>query len=120
MEKTGAAMLRRALLTVGIATLAGCTEGVHLGPPVHETKVLELDKSELTRVELKMGAGELRVNGGTPKLMEGDFTYNVAGWKPQMSEMMVDFPAPEAPTSAVTEPASAWKLMSCRTGVPGT
>jgi hypothetical protein len=77
-------MLRRTLLTVGIATLAGCTESVHLGPPVHETKVLELDKSELTRVDLKMGAGELRVTGGTPKLMEGDFTYNVAGWKPQV------------------------------------
>jgi hypothetical protein len=84
MRKTGAAMLRRTLLAAGIAMLAGCTEGVRLGPPEHETKVLDLDKSELTRVELKMGAGELRVNGGTPKLMEGDFTYNVPGWKPQV------------------------------------
>ncbi|MCU1334823.1 MAG: hypothetical protein JWO19_404 [Bryobacterales bacterium] len=77
-------MGRRTLLTLGIAVLAGCGEGVHLGPPQHETKILELDKSELTRVEIKMGAGELRVTGGAPKLMEADFEYNVPGWKPQV------------------------------------
>jgi hypothetical protein len=84
MGETGAAMVRRTLLTVGIAALAGCGDAVRLGPPVHETKVLELDKSELTRVELKMGAGELHISGGSPKLMEADFTYNVPGWKPQV------------------------------------
>ena len=72
------------LLTVGIAVLAGCTDGGRIGQTEHETKVLELDKSELTRVELKMGAGELRVAGGSPKLMEADFDYNVPGWKPQV------------------------------------
>jgi len=50
----------------------------------HETKVLELDKSELTRVELKMGAGELRVAGGAVKLMEGNFDDNDSGSKPQV------------------------------------
>ena len=29
-----------------------------------------------------MGAGTLRVEGGTQKLMRADFTYNVASWKP--------------------------------------
>ena len=29
-----------------------------------------------------MGSGELRVASGTSKLMEGKFSYNVAGWKP--------------------------------------
>ena len=77
-------MLRRTLLTVGIVVLAGCSDGVRLGPPEHETKVLELDKSELTRVELKMSAGELRVDGGSPKLMEADFSYNTPGAKPQV------------------------------------
>jgi len=84
MGKTGAAMMRRTLLTVGIVVLAGCTDGVRPGPPEHETKVLELDKSELTRVDLKMGAGELRISGGSPKLMEADFDYNIPGWKPQV------------------------------------
>ena len=31
-----------------------------------------------------MDAGELRVAGGSPKLMEADFDYNVPGWKPQV------------------------------------
>jgi hypothetical protein len=84
MVKTGAAMLRRTLLTAGIAVLAGCTDGVRTGPPEHETKVLELDKSELTRAELKIGAGELRISGGSPKLMEADFSYNDPGSKPQV------------------------------------
>jgi len=76
-------LLRHTLLTMGIVVLAGCGR-VRTGPTEHETKVLDLDKSELTRVELKMGAGELRVQGGSSKLMEADFTYNVPGWKPQV------------------------------------
>ena len=71
-------------LTVGIAVLAGCGDNVRLGPMEHETKVLELDKSELTRAEIKIGAGELRVSGGATKLMEGDFDYNDPGSKPQV------------------------------------
>ncbi len=35
----------------------------------------------------------------------------VAVWKPQMSEMMVDLPEPEEPTSAVTVPGLDSKLM---------
>ena len=31
-----------------------------------------------------MGGGELRVSGGSPKLMEADFDYNDPGWKPQV------------------------------------
>ena len=81
-------MRRRSLLTFGMtagfAVLAGCSINVTPGPEEHATKVLELDKAELTRVEIKMGAGELRVNGGSPKLMEADFTYNTPGWKPQV------------------------------------
>ena len=83
-EKQVLLMVRRTLLAIGIVSLAACTDGVRLGEPVHETKILELDKSEMTRVELKMGAGELRVAGGSPKLMEADFNYNVPGWKPQV------------------------------------
>jgi hypothetical protein len=33
---------------------------------------------------LKMGAGELNVTGGADRLMEGDFSYNVADWKPEV------------------------------------
>ena len=85
--------------------LAGCADGVRIGQPEHETKVIELDKSELTRVDLKMGAGELRVKGGSPKLMEGDFDFNTPGWKPQVeyhstgvrSDIQISHPPGTAP-----------------------
>jgi len=71
-------------ITTAIATLVGCSDRIRIGEPVHQTKVLELDKSELTRVELKLGAGELRVTGNSPKLLEADFDYNSPGWKPEV------------------------------------
>jgi hypothetical protein len=71
-------------ITTAIATLAGCSERIRVGEPVHATKVLELDKSEMTRVELKLGAGELRVSGNSAKLLEADFDYNSPGWKPEV------------------------------------
>ena len=84
MGRTGAAMLKSMLLILGIVVLAGCGNNVRLGPMEHETKALDLDKSEMTRVELKMGAGELRVEGGAVKLMEANFDYNDPGSKPQV------------------------------------
>ena len=44
-------VLKPMLLTVGIVVLAGCGNNVRLGPMEHETKTLELDKSEMTRAE---------------------------------------------------------------------
>jgi len=84
MQEIGAAMLGRILLTVGIAVLVGCSGKARIERLDHETKVLELDKSELTRMELKMGGGEMRVTGGSPKLMEADFDYSEPGWTPQV------------------------------------
>jgi hypothetical protein len=77
-------VLRPILLAVGIAALTGCGNDVRLGPMEHETKVLDLDKSELTRADIKIGAGELRLGGGSAKLMESDFDYNDPGSKPQV------------------------------------
>lgn len=77
-------MLKRISLTLGIIVLAGCANNVRLGPMEHESKALDLDKSEMTRAEIKIGAGELRLSGGASKLMEGDFDYNDPGSKPQV------------------------------------
>jgi hypothetical protein len=55
------------------------------GPIQHEHQVVELDKSELTRVHLTMGAGQLDVRGGATKLLEADFDYNVPAWKPSVA-----------------------------------
>jgi hypothetical protein len=77
-------MLKTILLVTGALILGGCDGRDWAGPLQHETKTIELDKSELVRVDLRMGAGELRVDGGSAKLLEADFTYNSPGWKPQV------------------------------------
>jgi hypothetical protein len=63
-------LLSYTLLTMGIVVLAGC-DRARIGQTEHETKVVELDKSELTRVEIKIGAGELRVGGRLPQAHGG-------------------------------------------------
>ena len=52
------------------------------GETRNETLSFDLDNSKSARVDIRMGAGELRVNSGTPKLMTGTFAYNVPEWKP--------------------------------------
>jgi hypothetical protein len=54
------------------------------GPPRTETRSVELDKSELVHVELKMGAGELNLRGGSQKLMEGEFRFNRPNLRPEV------------------------------------
>jgi hypothetical protein len=72
------------LAVVGTAALlSGCGFGsVATGETRNDTLSFDLDGSKSARVELSMGAGELRVSSGTSKLMEGKFSYNVADWKP--------------------------------------
>lgn len=49
-----------------------------------ESRSVDLPKAEMVHAELRMGAGELRLDGGAAKLMEGQFRYNVADWKPEI------------------------------------
>ena len=59
-------------LVAGFLCLTGCGHDFGpAGPERTETRSIDLDKSEEVRVDLKMGAGELRVRGGADKLMEG-------------------------------------------------
>ncbi len=72
-----------ALLCVGVLCLTGCTFE-HAGPTQHDSQSIDRDSSELVRVNLNMGAGTLRVSGGTGKLASADFDYNIPSWKPEM------------------------------------
>ncbi|HLK70105.1 MAG TPA: toast rack family protein [Bryobacteraceae bacterium] len=75
-------MIARCAIPVALAfSMCGCMIET-VGPTQHDSRTVELDKSELVRVELKMGAGNLRVDSGTQKLMRADFTYNVPSSKP--------------------------------------
>jgi hypothetical protein len=63
--------------------LAGCAGRIVApGPLQHDTQSIELDKAEMARVEIRMGAGELNVAGDSPRLLDADFTYDNSALKP--------------------------------------
>ena len=65
--------------------LSGCGfHPVERGKLVTETESIDLDQAELTRVELRIGAGKLDVHGGSPNLMDATFRYDVPLWKPEV------------------------------------
>src|SRR5262245_50507680 len=79
--------MKRAILAVAAAAISGCD--VHMartGPIEHETHSVDVDKSEMARIDVKMGVGELTIDGGSPKLLDVDFAYNVPSWKPIFRE----------------------------------
>jgi len=63
------------------ALLSGCGFDA-TGETRNETVSFDLDDSKAVRVGIRMGGGELKVTGGTAKLVEGEFAYNVPEWKP--------------------------------------
>jgi hypothetical protein len=78
------------LLMAATAVLAGACGMQPGGTPQvgkmqHESKSVDPENAQSARAQLKMGAGELNLAGGAGRLMEGDFSYNVAEWKPEVS-----------------------------------
>ena len=59
-----------------VTLLASCSIGG--GPTLHDTQSVELDTTETTRLDLKIGAGEVKVSGGAVKKLEADFAYTEA------------------------------------------
>src|SRR5215212_10192244 len=56
-----------------------------VGKMQHDSKSVDPKGTRSVRAQLKMGAGELKLTGGADRLMEGEFSYNVADWKPKVS-----------------------------------
>ena len=50
----------------------------------NESRSVQPEDARSVRAHLIMGAGELKVGGAADALMEGDFSYNVADWKPEI------------------------------------
>jgi uncharacterized protein DUF2154 len=71
-------------LVVGCATQqGGATQQV--GKLHKESKSVDVGNAKSVHTTLKIGAGKLNVSGGADKLMEGEFSYNVAAWKPKVN-----------------------------------
>ncbi|HXP86094.1 MAG TPA: toast rack family protein [Bryobacteraceae bacterium] len=73
----GAAISGVALPLLAVLVSTGCAlQNFDDSPPRHHTKAVELDKSEIVRVSIKMGAGELSVSGGSPRLLDAVFDFH--------------------------------------------
>src|SRR5215212_5240252 len=74
--------------TVVFAGACGTQSGgsqQQVGKMQSESQSVALENADSARTQLKMGAGELNITGGADQLMEADFSYNVADWKPKVS-----------------------------------
>jgi hypothetical protein len=71
------------LVLVAALLLSSCG-AARVGALQTESKSVELGDAKSVSVEINMGAGDLQLTGGAEKLMEADFTYNVARIKPEV------------------------------------
>ena len=72
-------------LVLGVLGLTGCVVEVHSGPTRHDSREFERQGVERLRLDLRMGAGEVKVRGGASQLARADFTYNVDAWRPEVT-----------------------------------
>jgi N-terminal domain of toast_rack, DUF2154 len=76
-------MWKEALFLPAAMLLAGCEADFRqTGPMQHLAQSVELGNYENARLEVNMGAGSVTLGGGAQKLLDADFNYNVAAWKP--------------------------------------
>jgi len=78
-------MKRLGVLLVGVAVFLGACGAQGVDELQRESRAVDLENAQTVGAELRMGAGELNVTGGADALMEGDFAYNVADWKPEVN-----------------------------------
>jgi hypothetical protein len=72
-------------LVAALLYLASCSaQGQKVGEMQHESRSIQPENAKSVRAHLVMGAGELNVGGAADALMEADFSYNVADWKPKV------------------------------------
>lgn len=76
-----------ALAAAAMLTLTACGPAFIkvARPTFHETPSVELGSAKVVDAEIRMAVGSLAVSGGAAKLMEGDFMYRPASWKPEIS-----------------------------------
>jgi hypothetical protein len=65
-----------------VLLVAGC---VRPGKTETYSRSVELGGASSARVDLQMGVGELNLTGGSSNLLDADFIYNIAGWKPDVT-----------------------------------
>jgi len=87
--RTVTVRVRKPALLAATAALAlvsaGCmvvTDNSHTAE--RESRTVELKGARSVQVNVEMGAGELKMRGGATPLMDADFRYSRAEWKPEL------------------------------------
>jgi hypothetical protein len=87
----GRGMVTVVLLVLGVILVTGCdAESLEIGPLQTDSRTVELAAAEQVSAKIAMGAGRLAIDGGSDALLDAEFTYNVAGWKPEVSYEVSD------------------------------
>jgi N-terminal domain of toast_rack, DUF2154 len=68
----------------GAALLAAGCAPYERSHETSESRSVELAGAESARVEVNLGAGELWVEGGSARLLDGDFHYSLHAWRPEI------------------------------------
>jgi hypothetical protein len=105
-------------IVVGVVCLTGCVVEVHNGPTRHESREFERKGIERLRLDLHMGAGEVKVRGGAAQLARADFTYNVDRWRPEVtyhtlggsSDLTIEQPA--GTHAHIGETKNTWEIQA--------
>jgi len=89
MRRRNSGEVSRFILLSGLAGLmavlllgCGCVEDG--GELQVDSQTIELEGAESADVELDMENGNMKVGGGSDELLDAEFRYNVAEWKPEI------------------------------------
>ncbi|MDQ3864871.1 MAG: toast rack family protein, partial [Actinomycetota bacterium] len=79
------------IAAVAAALIAGACgpQRVEVGELRTESRSVEPENADSVRANLRIGLGELNLTGGADSLMEAEFAYNIAAWRPGVSYEMV-------------------------------
>jgi hypothetical protein len=80
--------MKKSLWTIaalGILVAAGLTSCARVGEMEETSKSIPLDDAQSLQVDVRMNAGELRLEGGAPGILEARFRTNVEVWKPEVT-----------------------------------
>ncbi len=56
-----------------------------IGPVTTESSSIDQGNAKTVRAEITMGAGALNIAGGSGKLLDATFDYNIPAWKPELT-----------------------------------
>jgi len=76
-------------LMVILLMVSGCTT-IEVGELQTESVSVELENADSVDVELDMSRGEMNIAGGADKLLDAEFRYNVAAWKPEIEYSVIE------------------------------